>query len=773
MRPVKPSIHFVVHPLVRALSGVALCVAMPLSAHAARDNVFWKGTVSQSWDIPGNWEIQTGGAHAPTLSPGDQDPVFIQTSTGPVMVTGAAKAWYLGMAPEVGDVASLTVTGAAASLDVSSEPYVSAISVGVLGHARAQVEKGATVKTLQFSIGNGRTDDSTPAGSGGSATITDAGSSLAAGILSVGGITPGVMDVKAGAQVTSDSVLIIGGFSGSTANQAGTSLLQLDGSGVMTVDGAGTRLVAGDTIVGLQGKGVLTVSGGASATFAPTPPASQTPLGIYAGSGLNIGGFSFNLNGANNMTMPFNADGTMNVTGTGTSVTVTGDVLMALFGAAEIDPTLSGTDLPTNAVLSVADGATMTVAGRVLMGRNVVVPNSPANTVEINVGTGGASGTLQADFIGSNTALGFVNFNHTDDITFSPLIRGLATVKQMNSGATTLAQGHDYDGATLVSAGRLVAGAADAFSFRSAHTVSGGGMLDADGFDQTLLSLVNGGIVNLPNTAALPKSGARGKSIQKAAPGQPGVVMTVAGNYTSNDGMLVLGTALGSDAAPTDKLVVQGDSVLGSGPTRIDVHNINGAGAATTGNGIEVVSVVGASAPNAFVLTSAPRAGNFLYSLAQVGNNWYLQSKNVPLQAQTITFGAQPPQKFTQGGTFALPSPATASSGLPVSYASTTPAVCTISGATVTMLSLGSCGITASQAGDSIWSPATAVPQVIALQTDSNVTQPTGPGASAVPVPVWGLPAWLLGTGLLGGLGGVLARRKRAVSAKGGSESQR
>ena len=763
MRPVKSSLEFAVHPLVRALSGVALCVAVPLSAHAAYDNVFWKGTVSQNWSDLGNWEVVTGGAHPPAQQLGDQDPVFVETSSGPVMVTGAAKALLLGMAQKAGDQGALTVTGSAGSLDVGSDPSFSYVSVGWLGNARVQVEKGASVKARQFSIANGNTNESTPASSGSSATIIDTGSSLTAGILSEGGIAPGTLDVKAGAKVTSDSVLVVGGFSGSTQNQAGTGLLQIDGSGAMTVDGAGTQLMAGDSIIGLQGKGVLTVSGGASATFAPTPPASQTPFGVYAGNGLNIGGFSFNLNGINNMTMPFNADGTMNVTGPGTSVTVNGNVLMAMFGAADINPNLSGTDLPTNAVLSVADGATMTVAGRVLMGRGVVT-NSPENTVTINVGSGGKSGTLTADLIASNTTLGFLNFNHTDDISFPPRMLGAHTVKQMNSGATTFTQEQGYEGPTFVSAGRLVAGVVSAFSPMSAHTVSAGGTLDANGFDQTVASLVNGGIVNLPNTAALPKSAVGGKALLKAAPGQPGVVMTTAGNYTSNGGTLTLGTALGNDSAPTDKLVVQGDSVLGSGPTSIDVRNINGAGAATTGNGIEVVSVAGASAASAFVLKSPPRAGNFLYSLAQVGNNWYLQSKDAPLQAQTITFGAQPPQNFTQSGTFALPSPATASSGLAVSYASTTPATCTISGTTVTMLAAGNCGITASQAGDSIWSAATSVTQTIALQTGTVVTPPTG---QATPVPVWGLPAWLLGTGLLGGLGGVLARRRRMVVAKG------
>jgi hypothetical protein len=43
---------------------------------------------------------------------------------------------------------------------------------------------------------------------------------------------------------------------------------------------------------------------------------------------------------------------------------------------------------------------------------------------------------------------------------------------------------------------------------------------------------------------------------------------------------------------------------------------------------------------------------------------------------------------------------ATASSGLTVSYASTTTGVCTVSGSSITVLTAGTCSITASQAGD-------------------------------------------------------------------------
>lgn len=84
-----------------------------------------------------------------------------------------------------------------------------------------------------------------------------------------------------------------------------------------------------------------------------------------------------------------------------------------------------------------------------------------------------------------------------------------------------------------------------------------------------------------------------------------------------------------------------------------------------------------------------------------------------PKQAQTITFDPLP--KRTLGDPpFALS--ATASSGLPVSFSSSTPAVCMVNGSTVTLQDTGMCGIIASQAGDGSYAPALAVLQTFIVQ---------------------------------------------------------
>ena len=93
----------------------------------------------------------------------------------------------------------------------------------------------------------------------------------------------------------------------------------------------------------------------------------------------------------------------------------------------------------------------------------------------------------------------------------------------------------------------------------------------------------------------------------------------------------------------------------------------------------------------------------------------------VPLTAQTITFAA--PTGAVAGGSTTLA--ATASSGLTVSYATTTPTVCSISGSALSFLTAGTCTVKTTQAGDKTFAPATAVSQSFAV-----AAAPVTPGAT-------------------------------------------
>jgi hypothetical protein len=100
----------------------------------------------------------------------------------------------------------------------------------------------------------------------------------------------------------------------------------------------------------------------------------------------------------------------------------------------------------------------------------------------------------------------------------------------------------------------------------------------------------------------------------------------------------------------------------------------------------------------------AQQAGNGNYNAAPNVN----QSFTVAKASQTITFGA------LSGKTYGNPPfsvSATASSGLAVTFVSTTTAVCTVSAGTVTIVTGGTCTIQAQQTGNSSYSAATSVNQ--------------------------------------------------------------
>ena len=84
--------------------------------------------------------------------------------------------------------------------------------------------------------------------------------------------------------------------------------------------------------------------------------------------------------------------------------------------------------------------------------------------------------------------------------------------------------------------------------------------------------------------------------------------------------------------------------------------------------------------------------------------------------SQTITFGALPVATFGDAS-FALT--ATSSSGLAVSYSSSNPLVATVDGNTVTLTGIGTTILTANQVGDSNFTAATSVPQLLTVNPAS------------------------------------------------------
>ena len=177
---------------------------------------------------------------------------------------------------------------------------------------------------------------------------------------------------------------------------------------------------------------------------------------------------------------------------------------------------------------------------------------------------------------------------------------------------------NNYTGATQVAQGVLQAGAVNAFSSTSAHNVAAGATLDLAGYNQTLSSLNNSGMVSLSS-----HTGAT-----------PGTVLKLTGPYVGNGGTLGISTVLAADGSASDKLLLSGHNAVASGTTTVQITNAGGLGAQTRGDGIQVIASEngGSLQPGSFSLAGGHvDAGAFEYRLFQTAQGAALQSSNTQL----------------------------------------------------------------------------------------------------------------------------------------------
>jgi hypothetical protein len=154
---------------------------------------------------------------------------------------------------------------------------------------------------------------------------------------------------------------------------------------------------------------------------------------------------------------------------------------------------------------------------------------------------------------------------------------------------------------------------------------------------------------------------------------------------------------------------------LGTTPAALTATASSNLAVSFSSNSTGVCTVAGAQITLVSVGTcsiSANQAGDASYAAAPA----VTQTFAVTQGSQTITFNAPATTTF---GTAAFGVTATASSGLPVSFASTTAGVCTVSGSTVTLTGVGTCTLTASQGGDNNYLAATPVSQSFTVNKGS------------------------------------------------------
>jgi autotransporter-associated beta strand protein len=226
------------------------------------------------------------------------------------------------------------------------------------------------------------------------------------------------------------------------------------------------------------GAGTLTIGGTGNTYSGYTVVAAGTLTDANAGafssaSGVEVGSGAI-LNVGFNETISY----LDNYLGSGGSVVVASGVALTINGG--FSTTFPG-------VISGAGGITTSNVGTLtLTGANTYTgPTVIGVNTGINLGGGGTTGSIVSNVSGA----GSLSFDTSTSSTYAGILSGGLNVVHQGTGTTTLTGANSYTGPTTVNFGTLQAGSASAFGNLSHVTLNGSGILDLNGFNETIAVL--------------------------------------------------------------------------------------------------------------------------------------------------------------------------------------------------------------------------------------------------------------------------------------------
>uniref|UniRef100_UPI0025FEA18F autotransporter-associated beta strand repeat-containing protein n=1 Tax=Limnohabitans sp. Rim8 TaxID=1100718 RepID=UPI0025FEA18F len=364
---------------------------------------------------------------------------------------------------------------------------------------------------------------------GGNNTYTG-GTTINAGTLAIshanglgttaGGVTVAngaTLDLR-GAAVGAEAITLQGG---TLATSTGTS--SLSGGVTMTANSsvsvAGTQLTLSGVVSGTgfgltkTGSGSLVLSG--NNTYSGETAVSAGTLSISHASGLGGTGAGTSVDSGATLLFPVSVNvgaeaitlngGTLRLQSGTTSLS--GQVTLGANSSVSVD---SGAQLTLSGVVSGTDRVlTKTSLGTlVLTGTNTYSGGTTINLGTLQLGAGGATGSIEGNVSNSGT----LAFNRSDDVTYAGAISGTGAVTKMAANTLTLSGTNTYTGGTTINGGSLKDGVAertDPFgsgtitinsggtlvgertTFSNSMVISGGTVRDNNGFGGTYSGAVS------------------------------------------------------------------------------------------------------------------------------------------------------------------------------------------------------------------------------------------------------------------------------------------
>ena len=247
------------------------------------------------------------------------------------------------------------------------------------------------------------------------------------------------------------SLLVNGGQVTNNTGYIGNSLT---GSGSATVtSGTWTNIVG--LRVGDSGTGSLLVNGGLVTTpygYIGSGTTGRGSATVTSGTWITSGTLTFTVGSAGTGSLLVNGGrvtNTSGVIGSGTTGSGSATVTSGTWtNSAGLTVGRSGTG-----TLNVVDTGVVSVdSGTVTIAQNA------SSFGTLNIGTGGAAGTLQATVVTSGSGTARVNFNHSGTVNFAPNLTGALAVTKLGAGTTVLSGSSTSSGGTVISAGALFLG---------------------------------------------------------------------------------------------------------------------------------------------------------------------------------------------------------------------------------------------------------------------------------------------------------------------------